>query len=58
MFWKINLEIKTLVKKSQVLGQNVTGNKVLSFRLFLKIIWGLPIKSQEIRLQELKSLKK
>ena len=32
---KINLEIKTLVKKSQfseVLEQNVTGNEVMSFR--------------------------
>ena len=31
-FWKKNLEIKTSFKKSQfsVLGQNVTGNKVLS----------------------------
>ena len=36
IFWKKNLEIKTLVKVSEfseVLGQNVTGNKVLSFRL-------------------------
>ena len=32
-----NLEIKTLVKKSQfseVLGQNVTGNEVLSFKRY------------------------
>ena len=42
-FLKNNLEIKTLVKKSQFskdLGQNATGNKVLSFRfpgfIFLK----------------------
>jgi len=35
MFLEKNLEIKTLVKKSQfseVQGQNATGNKVLSFR--------------------------
>ena len=54
-FLKKNLEIKTWVKKSkfpEVLGQNVTGNKVLSFRfleLFPKIKWGLSIKSQEIK---------
>ena len=31
-FWKKNLEIKTLEKKSEkVLGKNVTGNKVLCF---------------------------
>ena len=54
-----NLEIKTLEKKSefyQVLGKNVTGNKVLCFGFlglfFPKIVWGLPIKSQEIRSQE------
>ena len=42
-FLKKYLEIKTLLKKSQfskVLGQNATGNKVLSFRfpgfIFLK----------------------
>ena len=46
---------KNLGKKSkfpEVLGQNVTGNKVLSFRfleLFPKIKWGLSIKSQEIK---------
>ena len=43
---------------NKLLGQNGTGNKVLSFRflgLFTKIIRGLPIKSQEIRSQELES---
>ena len=43
---------------NKLLGQNVTGNKVLSFRflgLFPKIIRGLPIKSEEIRSQELES---
>jgi len=38
---------------SQVLGKNVTGNKVLCFGFlglfFPKIVWGLPIKYQEIR---------
>ena len=60
-----NLETKTLVKKSQFsefLGKNVTGKNFLSFRFrwFFspKIIWELPIKSQEITLQELKSWKK
>ena len=54
-FLEKKLEIKTLVKKSQfseVLGQNVTGNKVLSFNflgLVPKILWGLPIKSREIK---------
>ena len=45
--WKKKPGNKTLVKKSQfyeVLGQNVTGNKVLSFRFlghfFLKEYWG------------------
>ena len=62
---KKNLEIKTLVRKfqfSKVLGQHVTGNKVLSFRFrglfFPKIMWELLIKSQEIRSEELKSLRK
>ena len=50
---------KNFGKKSefyQVLGKNVTGNKVLCFgflrHFFPKIVWGLPIKSQEIRSQE------
>jgi len=38
-FWKKNLEIKTLIPGT----------------FFPKIVWGLPIKSQEIRSQELKS---
>ena len=56
-----NLEIKTLVKKVpiyEVLGQNVSGSKVMCYRfqgLFSKIIWGLPKKSQEIRSQKLNS---
>ena len=45
-----------------VLGKNVTGNKVLCFGFlglfFPKIVWGLPIKSQEIRSQEKKSWRK
>ena len=46
----------------QVLGKNVTGNKVLCFgflgRFFPKIVWGLPLKSQEIRSREKKSWRK
>jgi len=46
---------------SEVLGPNVTGNKVLdlnSWTYFPKLIWKLPIKSQEKRSQELKSVSK
>ena len=53
-FLKKNLKIRTF---SEVRGQNVTGNKVLSFGFlfFPKKVWGLPKKSQEKRSQELKS---
>ena len=55
---------KKFGKKSQfseVLGQNVTGNIVLSFRLlgfFPKIIWGLPIKVSGTKISRNKVLKK
>ena len=57
--WKKNFGKKS--EFSQVLGKNITGNKVLCFGflgLFLTIVWGLPIKSQEIRSQEEKSGRK
>ena len=49
-----NLEIETLLKKSQVLGQNVTKNVTGTFIPKI-VLWRLPQKSQEKRLQELKS---
>jgi len=56
---------KNFEKKSefyQVLGKNVTGNKVLCFGFlglfFPNIVWGQPIKSQERRSQERRSQEK
>jgi len=50
------------VRILSILEKNVTGNKVLCFEFlghfFPKIVWGLPIKSQKIRSQEKKVLKK
>ena len=51
-----NLEIKTLEKKaefSQVLGKNVTGNKVLGL-FYLNSMGAVNKVSQEIRSQEIK----
>jgi len=57
-FLEKNLEIKYLEKSPNFSSpwKKVTGNKVLCFGIlglfFPKIVWGLPIKSQEMRFQE------
>ena len=62
--WKKTLEIKTFVKKSQfskVLRKNVTGNKVLSFKIpetFFPKIMGATNKTTGNKITGIKVLKK
>ena len=57
-FWKKNLEIKTLekspnfIKSLEKRSLEIKSCVLDSWDFFPKIVWGLPIKSQEIRSQE------
>ena len=61
---KKQLEIKTLekspnfIKSLEKLSVEIKSGVLDSQDFFPKIVWGLPIKSQEIRSQEKKSLRK
>jgi len=63
-FWKKNLEIKTLekspnfIKSFEKMSLEIKSCVLDSLDFFPNIVWGLPIKSQEIRSQEKKVLKK